>query len=920
MAPSYVRPSRHAKDLLQTKLEFPLVGARIVRRNRLTNLLTRVMDRQVALMVAPAGYGKTTLLGEWLSTVSASDWRIAWVSLDIYDNAPSRFWCYIVAALHKIHPKFQFDVDKIPCDEHDFTSLVQINPLLNEVGQIPDRICLVLDDYQTITNPAIHHSLGYLIAHLPRNLHLILSSRVVPPIPFSRMRVQGQLLRITAKDLSFTLDETETFFAGIPNLEVEQERIRALWETTEGWADGLRVAALSLKSQHDFYTGTTQSPGELHHVFDYMTEEVLDQQDEETREFLLKTSILKEFSAPLCDAVLGQSNSQEILSRLEQSNLFIVALEEKYWYRYHPLFNELLGTEVERKFPHLILDLHRKACCWLNEHNFPQRAVEHALTIGDLETAAEIVDACAMQAIIRFDFSSLVRWISRFSDEIIWNRPQLGIYYALANYLLGRLDQVEPKLMIVEQALDKGTGNTENEELVRWKLAAIRAALDCVRGDYVQGISRSRILLQNVPRHDAYFYGFLNHFAAYAYECAGDLDTAADAFSSGCEFAAVHHYPYEYVFSRCELARVRKKQGRLRVAEREYRQALDYAVRFGLDMEMTTFVQSGLAEIAVDRHDLQAAENWMREGMSCISRLQFNMLSWVYTVTICSRYARYYLAQNDIETARFYSHKAKKNLRDFSQLFYHLLSDVTDIQVLTWLNSHELETARGWLQKELAISQRGTELSMAEKLAICRIHLALHEAAKALPILAELEVNARNFGRGERLIEILILRSLSLTENAHQAEAFACLDEALRLAEPEGYIHVVIENGEPMRALLSEYARLHTGNDTDNGTLPTREYLQRLLTTLQSKPQTIGQRALPLRQLISVSPVLEPLSDRELQVFGMLAKGKSAKDVATELIVSVNTAKSHIKSIYRKLNVHSQTAVSLRAKELSLIQ
>lgn len=913
-----------ANDLLATKLEFPLIGSRIVLRNRLTETLSAGSKRKVTTIVAPAGYGKTTLLGEWLSTGAASGWRVAWLSLDVYDNAPLRFWSYVVAALHKVHPGFRFDIQGIFYTRRDFPDFVQINPLLDEISRVPDQVRLVLDNYEAITNPAINHGLTYLLDHLPANLRLVFSSRIAPLIPMARLRDEEQLVEVTVRDLAFTLEESETFFSDIMNVTIDSEKVVALWELTEGWVNGLQLVALCIQDKGDPFSLYDRSGGNFGQALEYVTEEILDKQDEDSRQFLLRTSVLQEMSAKLCDVVLERTDSHEMLSKLKQSNLFIVPVDEQQtYYRYNALFREALEAQLIRSQPEVVHDLHRRACVWLKQNGFPRKAVPHALYIGELEMAADCIDESAMPSIINLDVVNFVHWIDQIPEDMILRRPRLGIYYALVNQLMGRPELITPKLQIVEPALDRmkeEAGQHSQEQLIRWQMDAIRASVDCIGIEFTRGISRALKALESVPQEDNYLYGFVNHYMGYAYDSAGNLDAAVAALENACQFALQRRYYADYVYSRCESGRMRKKQGSLRRAESEYRDALDYAVQSGLDQEMVIFVQTGLAEISFERNEVEAAEQWMGNTVNKFASLKVSPLEWPFFLTLCSRLANYHLSRGDLESAAFYCLKVDKYLRDEnSENCQQLIADIVDVQVRVWLAKRDLKTADAWLVQVFA--SRGKQgLSMAEKVGICRIYLARNMPAQALIILGEAEREARDAGRGERLIEVLALRALAMEALSETALAIECIGQAIKLAEPEGYVRLFVEHGVPMQRLLAAYAMTIPKRRQNAKKSSSRTYIRRLCAAIEAvAPEPDSKTSASVSRVTAVSPHGKPLTEREVQVFEMLANGKSAKDVASVLDISLNTVKSHLKNIYRKLNVRGKKEAVRLGIELAIV-
>lgn len=565
-------------DLLLTKLAVPSQRTRNVSRARLTQLLGAGMLLKLTTVVAPAGYGKTTLLQEWIRTDLSGSRHAAWVSLDAYDNNALRFWSYLVAALKHACPALDYDLNCILEDSQAVEDYFELDLLLNAISRVPSSLCLVLDDYHEINNSSVHEMIFYFIKHAPDNLHVILSSRVTPPMPLSRLRSQQQLLELSAQDLAFTSAETEAFLSDVMKLTLDDREVASLLQDTQGWIVGLQFAALSMRDRHSDRPSVARVSGSNHLTLEYLTEEVLGQLPVGTRDFLLKTSVLSKFSAALCDAVVGRTGSQAVLDGIENSRLFIESLgEDRGWYRYHTLFADALRVVLARESPELVPELNRKACSWLRENGYGESAVSHALAAGELELAAEIAEGCGMEAVAKLHLVTLVRWIDQFPEDLILRRPRLGIYYALACFDLGRFHLIERKLRLVEAGLqqtkDCGVASGSEQEAYA-EVAAIRAAVACVEGDCTTGIALAQNVIEGVSNQNAIVVG-LNQDSAYAYESAWDLEAAAAAFERVCRLPFRLGSPRQVV-RLCEIARIRKKQGRLDEAKRTYESALQH--------------------------------------------------------------------------------------------------------------------------------------------------------------------------------------------------------------------------------------------------------------------------------------------------------------------------------------------------------
>lgn len=907
---------RRVDDLLATKLKIPALGCRIVCRNQLTALLSESLGHRLTLLVAPTGYGKTTLLVEWLSTVSKMDWWTAWVSLDTLDNEPLKFWTYLGSAFQKIYPQFRDNPSYTLEGGDSYQDFSQLTPLLNGIASIPHQVCLILDNYEEITDEHIQNGISFLIQHQPENLHLIISSRVMPPIPLARLRAQRQLTELTSRDLSFSQNETAAFLSNVMALNLDTDQVAALQNATEGWIAGLQLAALSLQGQPTPYRLWNDLPVNRRQITEYLSEEVFNRQDPEIKNFLVQTSILTELSAPLCDALLDRSDSQTVLTRIENANLFIVSLDHHQgWYRYHPLFADALKNHLKQTNPESIPELHQKACNWLLEHDYPDKAVLHALQMGNLEKAAEIVDSCAIEAIYEFDLTSLVYWISYFSNDLILNRPRLGVYYALSNFLLGRLDLVEPKLHIVEQSIEnaeKQHASVTDLQLIHWEMSAIRTALNCVQGNISQGISQASELSRHVPDKDAYFLGFLYHWIAEAYNTIGNLEASAQNYQQAIQFANEHHLLIGLIHSGCGLAIIRKKQGRLREAQKEYRQALESAIQSHLDLGAIALAQTGLLEIALEKNKIDVKDSMFQEVVNHFDEINKGTMNWNDRFLISLRLSKYYLALQDVAHARFYLNKANENLRKYRNTILTLPDELIEVYIRNWAILSPLEIEDEWLKNEL-LEKPAEKRTLIEQIAIAKVYLSKGENQNALALLIPLKEMAQKSDTGEYLLEILILQALAQKALQKTEEALATLQEALKLADLEGYLRIFIDEGAAMQALINDcYSRCQT----ETGDQPQKEILQKLIVAFgPEKEASSPDELFPT----TVIPLLEPLSDREIDVIRLLVEKKSIKEVSSALVISPNTTKVHIKNIYRKLDIHTRKELAERAIDLGII-
>ncbi|MCB2180318.1 LuxR C-terminal-related transcriptional regulator [bacterium] len=913
-------------DLLATKLTVPIMRVSLVRRTRLTDKIIKGMHQRMTLIVAPAGYGKTTLLGEWLATISGTNWKVAWISLDSHDDLP-RFWSYVVASLQKIYPTLQFGLHDLYSGECDLQDCMQLNPLINEIAEIPFHFSLVLDDYHEITDEAIHKSLGYFINNLPENCHLILASRIMPPLPISRLRARGWLEEVMAQELSFTLDEAEAFLSHVMNLGIPGDKIISLFKMTEGWIAGLKLAALSLQGQDQTKNIFTLDEFNSRYILDFMTEEVLSHQDAATKDFLLKTSILDELSPSLCDALLGRDDSWKMLQFLEEANLFITPMDEiGQWYRYHQLFSDLLSMQLSRRYGEEIPGLHLAACDWFQKNNFPEKAVPHALKAGENSMAADIVEAYALQTIVQLNVVDLIRWMDHLPKVIVQNRPRLLIYYALAKLILGRAGDLEEYLDKAEDFLKNINSEVlPPEEAARLQryIGAIRVASVCTKGDFSLGIRSSQEVLDNLLPEDYFFLGLIEHDLAYAYQAAGRFSEGIAAQERACQNALTHGFNREYVLSQSEKARFYRVKGKLRAAKSAYQDAINYALNNRVSIDLHIFPITGLARIYLEWNQFDEVEELLDTTVIDYFRLPNGAPDWFYSIDALLVLARYFRYKKEYGEAARFIQMADKLSRTY-QFIPNLFFDVRLAQVELWLDQGDIQAAVNWAsRRELQALEQAQPTPLLEKLGLAQVYIAGDDNKKAVSLLTSIVRELEEGEHSEYLLKALILKSIAQWKQGATKPATRAVIRALSMAEPEGIVRSFLDQGQVMQEILEAVEKIldrDSSKERETPDLPA--FVHFLIGHFNQSPTTpVGKIRVEPHKMMNeiISPLVEPLSDREREVMILLAQGCSAGDVAKELIISVNTAKAHIKNIYQKLDVHSRKEAIDRAIALQLI-
>lgn len=881
--------------ILATKLYSPPPRPEIVHRRDLIERLNTGLQHTLTLISAPAGFGKTTLVSAWLTECSQP---AAWVSLDTGDNDHIRFLTYFVAAVQTIAPQIGTGVLGLLHSPQPPSIEAVLTNLLNDLATVQDRCIVVLDDYHVIDTPAIDQALTFLLEHLPPQMHLIIITREDPALPLARFRVRGQLTELRATDLRFTLDEATTFLNQVMGLQLSTNNIAALETRTEGWIAGLHLAALSLQNQHNPTNFITSFTGSHRFVLDYLVEEVLEQQPEYIQTFLLYTAILDRMCGPLCDAVLHDLAipGQTTLTYLERANLFIIPLDnERCWYRYHHLFAELLRQRLQQKMTsstgdatESIATLHQRASVWYEEHNLELEAFHHAVAANDIEHAARLVEGTGMPLHFRGGVDPILNWLESLPTSVLDGRPSLWVMYASVLLFVGQLTNVEDKLEAAEAALQCVTPDEETHDLIG-HIASIRATLAVAQGQVETIIEQSRRALaylkpDNLPVRTATTWTL-----GVAYQLQGRRTAAGQAYTKAIEISEeIGHFIINLIAT-IDLAQIQESENQLHEATQTYRHSLQLAG----DPPQPVACEShlGLARIYYEWNDMDTAEHHGQRSVHLAQQLETTD-----RLIICKVFlARLKLQQRDMAEATTLLLQAEQFARQHS--FIDQIPEIVAVQVLVLLYQDKLDTAAHLAQEHhLPISQ-------------ARIYLAQSNASRALEVLEPLYQQAKTQEWVDKQLKILILQTLAHQAQGKQTKAVQLLSDALTLAKPGGFIRTFVDEGPPMAQLLSTIAAQRVMTD----------YTNTLLAAFQAEQQHDDPSAPHPNPTTPVQHLIEPLSQRELDILRLIAQGFSNREISERLFLALDTVKGHNRRIYSKLQVQRRTEAIARARELGLL-
>jgi LuxR family maltose regulon positive regulatory protein len=875
--------------LLITKLRTPPVRPELVPRPRLIERLNAELEldnrfvRKLTLVCAPAGYGKTTLISAWLTGQHRA---YSWLSLEEGDNDPARFMAYLLAALRTVDARMGQAAEAALRGPQPPSSETLLTVLLNDIAARPDPFLLVLDDYHCIQTLSIHQQLAFLLEHQPPQMHLVIATREELPLPLSRLRARGQVADIRQADLSFTPEEASDFLLRTMHLRLSPTDAAALHQRTEGWIAGLQLAALSLQASDDVQQSVQSFAGSHRYILDYLMDEVFERQTPGVGDFMLRTCILERFNAPLCDALVERQDSDRVLRTLEDANLFIVPLDEsRQWYRYHQLFADLLRHRLDLEKQYDLALLHRRASEWFADNGFATDAVHHALAAADWPRATALISPLAGNLLKQGQTATLLRWFRTLPENAVCADLQLCLNFAWALILTEQFGAAGPYLARAEQAAVQS-----GARFVLGQVAVAKAYIARARGDHDQVIALSEQALELVPPDEGTARSVLLVNLGMAQFYRGHLGKAAEAFSAAEQAGRTSGNEYARWTAAIFLNRIRIAQGKLRQAAEAGREI----VQQGGHLPIVALAYYDLSRLHLEWNDLAAAADCVAQGIELSRRgggVEFTGAGYLVSALIR-------VAQHDVPAAQ-------AALREAERLLEH--PDISPSTRLYSLACHIwVALAQDDLKAATLAGERSPTFENAGSvgdylfLMLAQAQLALAQGRRVLAAerLAALRATALQKGFRNVATQACVLQALAAP---NRAEGLAFLSEALAEAEPEGYVRTLVSPGESMAVLLRAAAARGSASP----------YVRHLLAALAISA--------PEPRLAAAPALIEPLSDRELQVLCLLAEGQTNQEIAHRLYMSVNTVKTHLKNIYGKLGAKNRAKAGARARELGLI-
>jgi LuxR family maltose regulon positive regulatory protein len=891
-----------AAPVLATKLFIPPLRRDLVLRQRLIDQLNVGVQQKLTLISAPAGFGKTTLVSEW-TTICGQ--QVAWLSLDEGDNDPTRFLTYLVTVLQMIAANIGADVLLMLQSSQPSQIESILTALLNEIATIPSNFIIILDDYHMIESKAVDNALIFLVEYLPPQMHLVIATREDPNLSLARLRARGQLTELRAADLRFTPAEAAEFLNRMMGLNLSDADITALESRTEGWIAGLQLAALSMQGQSDPAKFIESFTGSHRFILDYLVEEVLGRQSGEIQNFLLYTSILERLCGPLCEAVLetAPGSGQSTLEALEHANLFIVPLDnERHLYRYHHLFGELLRRRLGN--PQELQKYYLRASAWYETNDDLAGAFHHAFAAGDFERAACLAEV-AWQGMERsFQTAAWLGWVKKLPDAVVSSRPRLCLQLGSAFMDAGEPETSETHLQNAERALAGALDQPDSKSLLG-NIALIRASNAQNQGDLAETVKYAELSLQLIPEDDLYLRAQAAITLELTHWATGNLEASLQAMRAWMDDMQRLGNQVFVIASAFAVADMQVAMGCLGEAEKGLRQAIQQAAALGREAELVTAHHHlGLALLAHERGDEMATTQHLQTAADLGQRT--TLVDWTH---------RWNLAQARLkESAREWD--AALDLLDEARQGYvktavPMLQPVEAHKARIYLKQRRLDKAQAWVRKRgLSVTDEVNYLCEYEYLTLARVRLGEGVFTGVNELLERLLTLAETQKRTGSVIEILLTWALVHRAQSNHLQALSALERALTLAEPEGYMRTFVDEGEAMQLLISDF-RLTIAPRAH----PLLGYVDRILDFF---PQPTENRF--ESKIVNPKPkMIEPLTDRELEVLRLIAEGHSNAEISQRLYLALSTVKGHNLRIFNKLQVQNRTEAVVRARELGLL-
>jgi LuxR family maltose regulon positive regulatory protein len=913
-------------NLLATKLHLPSLPAKRVRRPQLIQYLNNGLElnRKVTLVSAPAGFGKTTCVREWVETLD--DWSVTWLSLDPSDDDPGRFFTYLVAALQRVDTELGREIEGVLRSGQLPPAEIISTVLINNILELENRFLLVLDDFHVIQDLFIFQVLEHLIINLPSSLHLALITREDPPLPLAQLRAYNRLTEIRAKDLCFIRQDIDCFLNEAMGLSLSDADLAILEDKTEGWVVGLQLAGLSLQEREDPSGFIATLNGSHRFILSYLTEQVLSQQPEDIQQFLLQTSILNKLNGNLCDAVTERSDGRALLESLYNANLFLIPLDDEGgWYRYHHLFADLLRNLQSTFQEDKTAELHQRASHWYAQVGMASEAIEHALAAKDYRGAVDLLESHALGMIMQGYAKTVSSWAQALPDEWARQSPRTNLAFAWMYVLRGAYSQVSQYLNRLKFTL----ADFQEEDIsLRAEWLVLRSLMLYMQGDITKCMNLASQALQLAPVQDRRVRSLAYYVQASVYQFREDYSQAIESYRMSIQFGDKAENLVAEMMSTVGLAGMVSEHGQLHLAFEIASQAVKRIERSGVLPPISAVVYASLGDTYYQWYKIEEARRYFLRALH-LSTLGGSNTITLFCRVLLSRLSR---IEGDLEAAAREIQKAADLLP--VEAPEYVRQEVVAQQVCIYLARDYPDSAEMVLQGQgFSFRNRfsfpdlppGEGISYSAGLLYnSSLRVLLYEArAKNDPTSLKpgLELADHLVDRAFKsqqlpvALEALLLRAQLHDLLRNRPASVADYVRALELAEPEGFISVFVEHGQPIAGNLAELVKRK-----QLGGKVRADYVERILAAFSGARQTLDERPAPVPSAgIGSMGMIEPLTERELEVLHLMVKGLKYKEIATKLFISQNTVRFHVKAIYGKLNVNNRTQAIEHARRLHIL-
>jgi ATP/maltotriose-dependent transcriptional regulator MalT len=863
--------------VLATKLFVPPFRSTVIQRQHLIERLNSGLHCKLILVSASAGFGKTTVVSEW---VSKCKHPVLWLSLDEELSDSIRFLTYFISALQTVNG----DIGNELLSELQFLQSSELesilSKILNEILTITDDCIFVLDDYHTLDSEEIDKIIAYILKNMPPNLHLVLITREDPHLPLARLRTQGQMIELRISDLRFTGIEVSMFLNKIMKLNLTEKDISALETKTEGWIAGLQLAALSMKGLKNSSEFIRSFTGSHHFILDYLIEEVLSQQSDEIQSFLIHTSILNRMCGPLCDAVFPNSNGtgQEVLKNLDKLNLFIIPLDnERKWYRYHHLFADLLRQRLKAFYVNET-DLHILASQWYEDHNLYLEAFYHSTAAEDINRTISLLEGNGIPRHSRSNVSTILNWLQSLPETVMSNKPLLWIMFGSVLLGTGQVTGVEEKLQAAEIALDKISYDDNSRDLIG-RIASMRAIIAVTRYDGHGCYTQSIRALEYLHADNLKSRTTSNWTLGQAHEQKGDLVSAVNSYEKAISLGMSSGNYLFAILSQAAIGNLLETENKLNQAAETYENVLEQIGKQPLPVLSDVYL--GLARIHYQWNNLEKADDYCETSIQLARKFE-KIIDRFIVAELFSVLLK--MNSGDLKSAEEKLISIKNTVQNES--FKHRIRSVADVHVILKIKQNDLKNA-------LQIASEN-DLSLS----LCRVFLAAGDASAALEILEPKIARLEEEKRESERLKIRILYAQALFGNGFVEKSVQFIEQLLISTESEGFIRIYIDEDQLMILLLSQTA--------SRGIMT--EYISRILAVYKSE-----------QNHNDAQPLIEPLTLRELEVLDLLSEGLSNKEICDRLFLALDTVKGHNRRIYGKLGVKTRTMAISKARSLNIL-